>query len=66
MTSARYLKADGSPIHEQGLRPDVPAERTLVAFDEPPPATDEILAAGVAELKRLREGPGAPSAASGG
>jgi carboxyl-terminal processing protease len=65
MTSARYLKADGTPIHEQGLRPDVPAERTLVAFDEPPPATDEILAAGVAELKRLREGPGAPSAASG-
>jgi carboxyl-terminal processing protease len=54
MTHARYLQQDGTPIHEQGLRPDVPAQPTPVGFDEPAPATDEILEAGRAELKRLR------------
>jgi len=63
MTHARYLQQDGTPIHEQGLRPDVPVQVPLTGFDEPPPATDAILNQGLAELKRLRES--APAAAPG-
>jgi carboxyl-terminal processing protease len=66
MTHARYLQHDGTPIHEQGLRPDVPVQVPTVAFEEPPPATDAVLAQGVAELKRLREAsPGSPTSPPG-
>lgn len=66
MTHARYLQHDGTPIHEQGLRPDVPVQIPSVGFDEPPPTTDAALAQGIAELKRLRDtAPGASNSAPG-
>lgn len=61
MTHARYLQGDGTPIHEQGLRPDVVVQVQLVGFDETPPATDEILAEGITELNRLRTPGTAPA-----
>jgi len=54
LTYQRYLQADGSPIHEHPLRPDVLVDIPAVAFDEAPPATDAALARAVEELKRLR------------
>lgn len=61
MTHARYLQQDGTPIHEQGLRPDVAVQAPIVGFDETPPATDEILTEGIAELNRLRSPGAAPA-----
>ena len=61
MTHARYLQQDGTPIHEQGLRPDVAVQAPVVGFDETPPATDEILTEGIAELNRLRSPGAAPA-----
>lgn len=61
MTHARYLQQDGTPIHEQGLRPDVAVQVPIVGFDETPPATDEILTEGIAELNRLRSPGAAPA-----
>jgi carboxyl-terminal processing protease len=43
MTWARYLTADGKPIHEEGLTPDVIVEEPKVEFDEIPPAGDAML-----------------------
>ncbi len=65
MTHARYLQQDKTPIHEQGLRPDVAVQVPSVGFEEPPPATDVILAQGIAELKRLRDGTPAPASQPG-
>jgi carboxyl-terminal processing protease len=66
MTHARYLQHDGTPIHEQGLRPDVPVQIPTIGFDEPAPATDDVLVQAVAELKRLRQAaPGASGGAPG-
>jgi carboxyl-terminal processing protease len=50
MTYARYLALDGEPIHERGLRPNLAVESPNVAFDEVPPATDEMLAKAVERL----------------
>jgi len=43
LTWARYLTADGKPIHEEGLTPDVVVEEPNVEFDEIPPAGDPML-----------------------
>jgi carboxyl-terminal processing protease len=51
LTYAQYLQADGTPIHQNGLRPDVPVEVPSVGFDEAPPATDAILERALADLK---------------
>jgi carboxyl-terminal processing protease len=50
MTYARYLALDGEPIHERGLRPNLAVESPNLAFDEVPPATDEMLAKAVERL----------------
>jgi carboxyl-terminal processing protease len=44
MTVERYLTADGTPIHERGLKPDTRVDDAPVAFGEAPPGTDEMLA----------------------
>jgi carboxyl-terminal processing protease len=54
LTYARYLAADGNPIHERGLRPDVAVGEPAVLFGEQPPATDEMLAAAVTQLKKAK------------
>jgi carboxyl-terminal processing protease len=51
MTYARYLAADGEPIHGRGLRPNLAVESPSVTFDAPPPDTDDML---VKALERLR------------
>ena len=51
MTYARYLSLDGNPIHEHGLRPTVAVESPSVAFDDPPPASDDMLAKAIERLK---------------
>ena len=64
LTYAQYLQADGTPIHQNGLRPDVPVEVPSVGFDETPPATrrgartgargPEVAVGRAAETARLR------------
>lgn len=51
LTTARYLRADGTPIHTRPLRPSVLVEPPVVAFDEAPPATDATLARAVEILR---------------
>jgi carboxyl-terminal processing protease len=51
LTYAQYLQADGTPIHQNGLRPDVPVEVPSVAFDETPPTTDAVLDRALQDLK---------------
>ena len=43
LTWAQYLTADGKPIHEAGLKPDVVVEEPNFEFDEVPPAGDAML-----------------------
>ena len=50
MTYARYLTIDGNPIHERGLRPTVAVESPSVAFDDPLPTTDDMLAKAIERL----------------
>jgi carboxyl-terminal processing protease len=50
LTYGRYLQADGTPIHQNGLRPDVPVEVPAVGFDEKPPADDIVLERALKEL----------------
>src|SRR5688572_16718092 len=50
MTYARYLTLEGDAIHERGLRPTVAIESPSVAFDEPPPANDDMLAKALERL----------------
>ena len=57
MTTARYLRADGKPIHVARTAAD--CGRTCpsspaVAFDQPAPATDVLLERAVAELRSPR------------
>jgi len=52
MTTQRYLTNSGVPIHERGLRPDVPIAEPQVAFGEAPPTTDEALNRAVEQLKK--------------
>lgn len=54
MTYARYLALDGEPIHERGLRPTVAIESPNVAFDEAPPAADDMLAKAVERLAAVK------------
>jgi carboxyl-terminal processing protease len=54
MTYARYLTLEGDPIHERGLRPTVAVESPSVAFDDPPPSTDDMLAKAVERLTAVR------------
>ena len=51
MTYARYLTLQGDPIHERGLRPTVAVESPNVAFDDPPPANDDMLTKALERLK---------------
>ena len=64
LTYRRYLQNDGNPIHERGLRPDVPVEIPVVGFEEQPKATDDLLSAAIAELKKpgTTAAPAAPPA----
>jgi carboxyl-terminal processing protease len=50
MTYARYLTVSGDPIHERGLRPTVAVESPSVAFDEAPPAADDMISKAVSHL----------------
>lgn len=61
MTYARYLALDGEPIHERGLRPNLAVESPSVAFDETPPATDDMLAKAVERLTARVTTPRAPA-----
>jgi carboxyl-terminal processing protease len=63
LTDRRYLQTDGTPIHEHGLRPDVPMAIPIVGFEEQPPATDDVLARGIEELTHPT--PPAPEAGAG-
>jgi carboxyl-terminal processing protease len=51
MTYARYLQADGKPLHGQGLRPEILVEPTFVPFGDPAPAGDPGLDKAVQKLK---------------
>lgn len=51
LTYAQYLQADGTPIHQNGLRPDVPVEVPSVGFDETPPPGDPVLDRALQDLK---------------
>ncbi len=51
MTTQRYVTNAGTPIHERGLRPDVPIAEPYVAFGETAPTTDEALGKAVDQLK---------------
>ena len=50
MTYARYMQADGTPLHGRGLRPDVPVEIVVPAFGEVPPTQDVPLERAVETL----------------
>jgi carboxyl-terminal processing protease len=52
LTYREYLRADGTPLEEHGLRPDVPVDTPVLDFDEARPTTDAVLAAAVADLKK--------------
>jgi C-terminal processing protease CtpA/Prc len=54
MTHARYLRADGKPIHEEGLDPDVATDPVVVDFGEEPPDGDPALDKAVERLKTKR------------
>lgn len=43
LTTTRYLKPDGTPLHEKGLEPTVPIDQPDVEFGQLPPAGDPVL-----------------------
>jgi carboxyl-terminal processing protease len=43
LTTTRYLKPDGTPLHQKGLEPTVAVDQPLVEFGEAPPDGDPIL-----------------------
>jgi carboxyl-terminal processing protease len=53
LTTARHIRADGSPLHGRGLRPATLVEVSVVPFDETPPQGDPTLDRGVEVLKTL-------------
>jgi len=59
MTYARFLTPSGDPIHEVGLRPDVPVAEPFVEFGDTPPDRDAALEQA---LERLRAAVGLPAA----
>jgi carboxyl-terminal processing protease len=52
LTHAQYLQADGTAIHQNGLRPDVAVEVPSVGFDEAPPAGDPTLDRALEDLRK--------------
>ena len=62
LTYAQYLQTDGTPIHQQGLRPHVIVETPTVDFDEAPPANDAVLERGIKELANAASPAPSPSA----
>ena len=52
LTYARYVTPDGDLIQGRGLTPDVAVDEPDVDFGEPRPATDAILDAAVARIKK--------------
>jgi carboxyl-terminal processing protease len=62
LTYGRYLRADGTPIHGRGLRPDVAADIPTVGFGEEPPRADRALERALQELAAPVSAPPAPSA----
>jgi carboxyl-terminal processing protease len=43
LTTTRYLKPDGTPLHQKGLEPTVPVDEPQVEFGQTPPEGDPIL-----------------------
>lgn len=43
LTTSRFLKPDGTPLHEKGLEPTVPVDEPDVEFGQPAPTEDPIL-----------------------
>jgi carboxyl-terminal processing protease len=43
LTTTRYLKPDGTPLHQKGLEPTVAVDQPQVEFGEAPPEGDPIL-----------------------
>jgi carboxyl-terminal processing protease len=64
LTYRRYLQTNGDPIHERGLRPDVPVEIPVIGFEEQPKTTDDVLNAAIKELKNPGSARPAPAAAA--
>jgi carboxyl-terminal processing protease len=66
LTTARYMRADGTAIHGRGLRPLALVEVPLVGFDDPAPQTDVALerALVVLENPSAAAAPAAPQGAS--
>jgi carboxyl-terminal processing protease len=54
LTYARYLTADGKPIHGKGLEPKVQVDEPDVEFGAPAPTTDPILDAALEKAKIKR------------
>lgn len=51
LTYARYVMPDGTtPVHQRGLRPDVPVETPTVGFGESVPTADVVLTKAVEDL----------------
>jgi carboxyl-terminal processing protease len=51
ITYARYLAADGTPIHGEGLTPVVRVSEPVVPFGDTPPAEDAVLDAAITHLQ---------------
>ena len=43
LTTTRYLMADGSPLHQEGIEPTVSVEQPVVQFGQEPPDGDPVL-----------------------
>ncbi len=53
LTTARYVRADGTPIHGERLRPEVLVDMPIVGFDDAPAAgaTDDALDRALEQLR---------------
>lgn len=54
MTHARYVRLDGTPIHEQGVLPTTGVAEPYVEFGEDPPSGDRVLERAISVLKSGR------------
>ena len=50
MTTSRFLRPDGTAIHEKGLAPDIAVAEPDVEFGSEPPTTDPILDKAIEQL----------------